>query len=112
MSYYPYVNRMLFSQRYKPTGPLFANMEITDNGNVKLNLYLKYRDYAYRHNCFINLSDGCVDEQVACLDKYTCPHCKDNTLCFAEDDKFNVLYCDRCNYQAWSDRVYYVDDFY
>ncbi len=90
--------------------PLYVWIHITDTGDVKLDIYMKHRDVHYRHNWYLNLTHGNIEDQRGLVDEGRCPHCK-NDLWFSSDDKYNLIYCKECGSQAWSNKIYNIWDF-
>lgn len=96
---------MAFLWNKQPTGPLFVRLSLQDDG-VKLKLYVKHRDACYNHNCFLDLEKGSIAEKITLLDDCKCPECKE-PFWFSSEDKYNLLYCKKCKYEAWSDKIYF-----
>ena len=98
---------MLFAWNYRPNGPLYLTLVLDGPNNVRVDLYVKRIDPYHRHNCFLRLRDGNIDIQTKRLLAYDCPRCEDRLNKFRYEDKYNVLFCSKCNYEAWSNKIYY-----
>lgn len=103
---------MLFHWNYQPNGPLFVSLGVKEGGLVQLDLYVKHRDAYRHHNCFLNLKKVRVPRGVESLDAGICPLCNKEQLWFSYEDKYNLLRCRKCDYEAWSDKIYDQLDWY
>lgn len=100
----------MFHWTYRPNGPLFVNFSITTGGTIKLGIFVKHYDRWCRHNNFIDISEVNVKEAITLLDQGHCPYCR-GQLFFKIDDKYNHTDCPKCEYSAWSNKIYDQDDF-
>jgi hypothetical protein len=74
-------------------------------------MFVKHYDRICGHNNFLDITKLNIEDAVARLDKGKCPYCKVG-LRFETDDKYNKTYCTSCPYEAWSNKIYDVSDFY
>lgn len=102
---------MLFHWTYEPNGPLFVRLWVAEDGYVTLDTFVKYYDMRYQHNFFLALKDDLLTEQEKRADRCMCPRC-DVPLFMRPEDKYNVLVCNTCMFEAWSHKLYDPDDFY
>lgn len=84
---------------------LYVELSVNAEGYVNVDIFMKYRDAYCQHNWYLNLKTNPIHEQIRLIKLGKCPKCTCKMV-FSYHDKNNLLECNKCNFEAWSDKFY------